>query len=505
MTRAGRRTTGRIRAALLIAVTAVTAISSLPGLALVAAATPAQAVTRPTGPLTLATGAFLGAMTNPDRNTTDSTPPEVATLETTMGRKLAVVNRFYAYPELITGGRERQDLAEGRIPMITWGASDTLALTAGSQDTYLRRQARSIQAIGGTVFLRFYHEMDGGYRAPIVHSPAAFNAAWRHVHDLFAAEGVTNAVWVWCPTAWGFTSTSNPGPYYPGDDVVDWIASDGYNWAPSQPNSKWRTFKEVFARWYAWGATRSKPLLIAEFGVQEDPAVPGRKAQWLRDALASMRDDYPLVQGAVYFDTTVPKTGYTLDWNLASSPSSIGAWAQIGADPYLAPMLPAQAPGPGLPGPYEYVTNPGFGHDLNGWLGKVTPAKALISRDVAVGHAAPGSVLIRSSSPTAVSVGITDSPQWVVSTVAGQPYTGSIWVTASRPNQAVKITLRELRGGTIVSSVSAIRTITTAGAWKQAVLVLTPLQQDSFLSISVTAYLGSTDQAWADDASLVGP
>jgi hypothetical protein len=463
----------------------------------------AAAAVRPVGPLSPATGTYLGAMTNPDRSTTDSTAPEVAALEASMGRKLAVVNQFYAYPELVTGTRERAELAEGRIPMITWGASDTIALANGSQDAYLHRQARSVAAIGGSVFLRFFHEMEGGYRASYVHSPANLVAAWRHVHAVFAAEGATNVVWVWCPTAWSFTATSNPGAYYPGDDVVDWVASDGYNWAPAQPGAAWRTFSQVFSRWYAWGVARGKPLMIAEFGAQEDPAVPGRKAQWLRDALTSLRTGLPLVQAAVYFDTTHPKATYDLVWDLRSSQSALDAWVAIGQDPYLSPMPPAQTPGPGLPGPYEYVTNPGFDADLNGWAGRLGPA--VVTRDPAVGATARGSAVIRPSSTASATVGISDSPAWVVDTVAGQPYTATVRVTASRPNQKVGVRLREVRGGTVLATVTVTKTVVTPGTWVTVTVGLTPTRAGSALALAVSGTLAPADRIWLDDASLVGP
>lgn len=474
-------------------------------LGVLVALTPAQqasAAVRPVGPLTPASGTYFGAMTNPDRSTTDSTPTEVAALETSMGRKLAIVNQFYAYPELINGNRERAQMAEGRIPMITWGASDTIALANGSQDVYLRRQARSIAAIGGTVFLRFFHEPEGAYRAAYVHSAADFVAAWRHVHALFLAEGATNVVWIWCPTAWSFTATTSPAAYYPGDDVVDWVASDGYNWAPTQPGAQWRTFSQIFARWYAWGVAKGKPLMIAEFGALEDPALPDRKAQWLRDALTTLKTTYPLIQAAVYFDTTHPTPAYNLVWDLRSSAASLAAWTAIGQDPYLAAAPPAMTPGAGLPGPYDYVTNPGFGTDLNGWAGKV--GTAVVTRDATAGATAPGSAVIRTSGTVTASVGMSDSPSWVVDTVAAKPYTATVKVTASKANQKVVLRLREVRGSTVVTTASVTRTVVTPGTWVTASVAITPAQANSTLQLAVYGSLAPADRIWVDDAALVG-
>lgn len=48
------------------------------GLALTA--TPARAVTRPTGPLALSSGAYFGGLINPNRSDPSSTPAEVTSL-----------------------------------------------------------------------------------------------------------------------------------------------------------------------------------------------------------------------------------------------------------------------------------------------------------------------------------------------------------------------------------------------------------------------------------------
>jgi len=293
-----------------------------------------QAAGRPIGPLSPPSGAWFGAMTNPDRTTPDGTRAEVQALEANIGRQLDIDHRFYAYNEAIPTADESWDVASGRIPMVTWGASDTIALRNGSQDPWLRAQARRLRDFGHPIFLRFYHEMDGDYRKPIVHTPADFVAAWRHVHDLFAAEGADNVVWVWCTTAWKW-QISDPSVYYPGAAYVDWVAADGYNWYPAKPGSKWRTFKQVFQRFYTWSLTTGKPVMAAEYGVIED--TPGRKAQWLRDVAATVKTDMTAFQAIVYFDTTIAKGGVTYDWRLRSTPGALSAWATLGADPYLNP------------------------------------------------------------------------------------------------------------------------------------------------------------------------
>lgn len=306
-------------------------------LALLAPAVSAE--TRPTGPLTPPSGAWFGAFPNADKSDgVRGGQAEILALETAIGRKLDVVNRFYTWWTPVPTALESWDVENGRIPMVSWGVRDTYVINSGAEDWWIRQQARRLRDLGSPFFLRFYWEMEADYRRSIVHSPADLIAAWRRVHRIFIEEGATNAVWVWCPTAWKFIS-KNPWPpnYYPGNAYVDWVAADGYNWYPARPGSRWRTFTEILKPWYDWAVTTGKPLMIAENGVQEDPAVPGRKATWLRDERAQMKTAFPMVQAILYFDTQIVKGGITYEWRIRSTTSSLNAFKEMGADPYFDP------------------------------------------------------------------------------------------------------------------------------------------------------------------------
>jgi endoglucanase len=323
---------------------------------------PAAAAVRPTGPLSLASGAYLGAFENPNRNDgTAGSQAEVTTLENELGRTIDIDNRFYSFNEQIPSPLETWDLQNGRIPMVTWGASDTIALADGSQDEWIRSQARRMRNLGQQVFFRFYHEPDARPTSTL-HSSAQFIAAWRHVYDLFEQEGATNVIWVWCPTAWTFVSQpSRAIGLYPGDAYVDWIAVDGYNWYPGKPGSQWRSFSQVFGAFYDWAITMNKPLMIAEVGVQEDTAQPGRKAAWIADMRQQLKTAFDQFQAVLYFDTTITKPPNTYVWNLRSSTAAFNAWRDLARDPYFNPggSTPDTTP-PDVPGqPSGSSTAPG--------------------------------------------------------------------------------------------------------------------------------------------------
>ncbi len=297
------------------------------------------AVTRPTGPLSLATGSYFGALVNPDRTTPSSTPAEVSTLEAQIGRKLDIVNHFYTYQQFVGTQGEVQDIAGGRIPMVTWGATDTTAINNGSQDSYITAQANRLKNLGAPVFLRYYHEPEGAYRSTIVRSTTAYIAAWKHARTLFNAAGATNVIWVFCNTAYSFRVVPSPPPqaFYPGDAYVDWVAADGYNFAPVKPGANWNDFSTVFGKWYTWSATIPKPMMAAEYGVLEDPAVPGRKGAWYDDMRAKVKTNFPLIQGVIAWDTINVKNGLTYDWRVDSTANSLTHWKAMGADTYFKP------------------------------------------------------------------------------------------------------------------------------------------------------------------------
>ena len=320
-------------------IVAVVSAALAVGLALVPA--PAGAAVRPVGKLSLASGAYFGALVNPNRNDPSSTVAEVNALENEVAAdyNLDIVNHFYTYNQAVGTQSEQDDIAQGRIPMITWGATSTASINNGSQDAYIRQQATRIKNLGGMVFLRYFHEPEGDYRNAMVQSASAYIAAWKRAQNLFRAVGATNVVWVFCTTAYSFrvTSTRDPRTFYPGDAFVDWIGADGYNFAPGKPGAQWNSFSTVFNRWYTWAAQRPKPLMAAEYGVMEDPAIPNRKATWYNDMRNVVKTSFPLLQAVVAWSTENTKEGNVYNWNVDSSSQTFAAWTAMANDPYFNP------------------------------------------------------------------------------------------------------------------------------------------------------------------------
>jgi beta-mannanase len=171
--------------------------------------------------------------------------------------------------------------------------------------------------------LRFAHEMNDPYRypwGPQNNDPHEFIAAWRHVVERFRAAGATNVLWVWSP----HIAYEGFWQFYPGDDVVDWIATGALNYGNVAYWSKWWSFGEIFEKRYDELATIGKPIMIAELGTL---AIGGDAATWYRDALTDLPTRLPAVRAVLFFhvkgDATV--TYQSLDWTFADDTVRLAA------------------------------------------------------------------------------------------------------------------------------------------------------------------------------------
>lgn len=255
-------------------------------------------------------------------------------LESQLGRRLRISNHYYDWADPFPGPAEQDDVASGRMPMITWWGINDAMIIDGSQDALIRARAAAIAALGKPVFLRWGAEMNGDWYPwsgpQNGNDPSQFVYAWRHIHDVFAAMGVTNVSWVWAPNADSHpggvdrTSWNNWTSYYPGDPYVDWVGIDGYNWGGSQ----WDSLGAIFGPVYNSYVGR-KPIMIAETGSVE---TGGNKNAWIADAEGWIKS-HGGVRAFVYFDTDQSSSG--LDWRIDTSPSSLSAFKALATDPYF--------------------------------------------------------------------------------------------------------------------------------------------------------------------------
>lgn len=230
----------------------------------------------------------------------------------------------------------------GAIPCISWepmnyqGNKETMIpyeeILQGRYDSYLKTFARAVRRWQKPLIIRFAHEMNleryhwgTTQEAFGARSPEIYRHMFRYLVTLFRQLGADNVLWAFCPNA---ESVPNPAyhagskwneatNYYPGDDFVDLVGMDGYNWGTTQTrdkngwNSHWQSFAEIFSHLHKTlrSVAPNKPLLVFETA---SVAEAGNRAVWVREALATL--ERWQVQGMVWF-----QADKEVDWRLDST------------------------------------------------------------------------------------------------------------------------------------------------------------------------------------------
>jgi len=217
----------------------------------------------------------------------------------------------------------------GAVPCLTWEPMSYVngqekmipydAIISGKYDSYILDFAGQARLWEKPFMIRFAHEMNidryhwGTEKASYgPDSPEVYKRLFRHVVTLFRKAGAKNVMWVFCPNTESVPDMSyDPRAswnrvvnYYPGNEYVDILGIDGYNWGTSQTkekhgwNSRWQSFEEIFKSVYGELCTLApqKPIIIFETA-----SVPqgGDKTLWIKDAFETARKWR--IRGIVWF------------------------------------------------------------------------------------------------------------------------------------------------------------------------------------------------------------
>ncbi len=293
-------------------------------------------------------GVYFGAWRGPGPGRPDDPRASMEALEAQIDRRLAIDRRFYPWNTMLPTAYDRWTAEQGRIPMLSVSGRDAEAgddlqwedIALGVHDEYLDQLAQSLA--DWAVPLLFIFEAEPERNVGRRGGSDDYRAAWRHLVGRFRAQGADNVAFMWTTEAYSFLPESERGrlvdELYPGDDVIDWIAVDPYNFFRDQQEDEWVELADEIGPWYAWARARhpDKPLALAEWGSKEDPDDPGRKARWFRNALRDLRADFPHVRAVVYFDERKEEVDGTVnDWRVDTSESSLGGFIEIAQDPYF--------------------------------------------------------------------------------------------------------------------------------------------------------------------------
>ncbi|MDX3532668.1 glycosyl hydrolase [Streptomyces sp. ID05-39B] len=300
----------------------------------------------PTALLEPPCGAWFGAFVPHSK---DNLAEKVRDYERRIGRKLDIV---YTYHDMspVQGGRlegqlltpeEQRVAGEEHLLLLSW-ESKWWGGTRARQPTWkqiadgdldasvIDVQAARVKEFGEKVFLSFDLEMDT--RTPANGTPEDYVRAYRHIHDRFRELGVTNVVWTWTTTGY-LEHADLIERMYPGDDYVDWVAYNQYNYYRCH-KADWLSFAETQQATHAWireTISDDKPLMLSEFGTADDPSRPGRQADWYAQVPRVLKD-LEGVKAALQWNYRDP--GPHCDLALAGDET----WASLRravSDPYL--------------------------------------------------------------------------------------------------------------------------------------------------------------------------
>ncbi len=139
----------------------------------------------------------------------------------------------------------------------------------GAEDAAIIQQAKKVKEFGYPVFIRFGAEFNiyqgKTYQGQAQNqtfifgeNPTDFVNAWRHYVNVFREQNATNAIFVWNPNFADF-GDHHWTEYYPGDNYVDWVGLDLYQYQPdSDPASMLQGIYNEYSS--------SKPIAVVEWG-----------------------------------------------------------------------------------------------------------------------------------------------------------------------------------------------------------------------------------------------
>lgn len=199
--------------------------------------------------------------------------------------------------------------------------------------------ATKVKNLGTKTYFVFHHEPEAA--ANTVNGTAAdYIAAWRKMITVFRDQGVTNAEYVWTLTAHAFRVNDRRAArlWFPGDAYVDGLGADAYNWYTCRndgSNIPWHSLSYILEPFRQFGLTHpTKKMMVVEWASVEDPATPGRKADWIAAAHALFKTpEYAQFTAVLYFHrrgTNFP----SCQWRFDTSQSALDAFRTMANDPF---------------------------------------------------------------------------------------------------------------------------------------------------------------------------
>lgn len=281
--------------------------------------------------------------------------------EQLIGRKFDVDHAYFGFGQLGDIDKAMSvvntDEAAGRHPLISFSAHKDSAhgqwakIASGAYDqSFLAPLATALKTKvpqDKTIWFSWQHEpstpQQGG-------TPAEYVAAWRHIHDYLQGHGVKNLRYTLILTAANYRNDYNgsksqwkASALFPGNQYVDVLGSDGYNWDCTNgrgcsPGS-WTSFASVFNASEKFAESKNLPWWVTEVGVAEAGWSGANnngnmKAKWFQGMLSTAKT-MPNLHAVVYFQGGLGNPGNVLHYNIGSSQAALDAYRAVGHDNFF--------------------------------------------------------------------------------------------------------------------------------------------------------------------------
>ena len=218
-------------------------------------------------------------------------------------------------PDNIRRSAAADDAANHLITFLSVKPPTISGVAKGLYDSDITSLAKSFPT-DHTTYLTMYHEPENDMTGP------QFVSLFRHFYTKVKAAnphikvGTVHMSYQWRP---GSSTTADEDSWWVGSAYTDFIGVDDYNEKTTSGRTTAATDPQ-FQRWFNWAKTKGKPLAVVEFGRLESPSDANARANDLLATESWLRNNNFFM--FLYWHSTGPLAGGTVDWGLKSGPTA---------------------------------------------------------------------------------------------------------------------------------------------------------------------------------------
>jgi beta-mannanase len=259
------------------------------------------------------------------------TSESISDFQKAQGKKMDYINMFIDFSRNFSSFKENVDAVynNGSQLILTWEPQGitTDAISNGTKDSYICKMASELKAYDKPMIIRLMHEVNSnwyswatGYQNGNTYYYWSYKSAYQYIVNIFRSIGATKVKFMYNINHFNVGNNTSYTEAYPGNDYVDILSIDGYNWGTTQSwGSTWQSFDQIFSSAYDALKGYNKSIFIAEVASAEKG---GDKAAWIIDAFNRIRSgSYPLIDAIIWFNENKET-----DWRTNSTSSALAAY-----------------------------------------------------------------------------------------------------------------------------------------------------------------------------------